>query len=298
MVEISALAKEIAETFGKKVKPQSEPEPDGVEGEVKDEQENKPEGGQPDNAPIAESGKGEENVEEKKGAGEEEVKEPSEGSVEFYKKQLEDAQARERELLSNIDNLSRGGEILGYKGDREIPGQPKVEEKPKEEDVGFALTQEDFEKAMDSADGFSNVLKKVYNAGIEASMRSVAKVVPRVVSTQLGLQKTVDTFLADNEDLSVVQSYVGQIVNEMAAKDPNKPLPELLNEAGVEARKRLHLPKMERQSEGAPEPKKTLKPAFGLPNSRGPKGAQNAEELSEQQKHIRDVFPGHFKKPK
>lgn len=176
---------------------------------------------------------------------EEPPKEPEEGTVDWYKKQMDEAKEREATLLENINNLSRGGQILGIEGDIKMPEQPPSKEpEPKvgeQEPGGFSLKREEVEEAMEDPDKMTALLTKVYNAGYETSMRATTKIVPSVITRQLEAQRVVETFLKNNPDLAPVESYVGQIANEILSKDPNKKPADVLKEAGDEARKRLRI---------------------------------------------------------
>lgn len=238
-------------------------------------------------------------------------KEPEEGSTEWYKKQYEEGKSREENYLKTINNLSAGEAILGLGGDTQMPGQPPspagqqapVRVEPvKEEETSVSITEEEYNDAMSSVEGFNKIVKRIYDAGREVSLRSIAKTSSKVVAQQLQAQKTVDAFLEANPDLRPIEKYVGQIVTEMHSDNPNLKPDELLTKAGEEARKRLGMPAPVKSSDNGGQRiikkdvpgGRTLKPALGTPGV-GKPHRDITSNLTDQQKHMAALFPKRFK---
>jgi hypothetical protein len=96
------------------------------------------------------------------------------------------------------------------------------------------------------------LLNKVYKKGVEsgrtegrAVQERVLKAVPEITkvnfTTLMALHKTSEDFYANNKDLIPHKKVVGQVFEEMLAKNPDKKWAEVLGDVGKEVRQKLKL---------------------------------------------------------
>ena len=84
------------------------------------------------------------------------------------------------------------------------------------------------------AQGFA---QRIIQSGSQQYLTRLPSVVAPQVRQIIDLNRAVDEFYKNNEDLLPVRSTVGAIGRELAQKNPGWSLPELFNEAGKQAEK-------------------------------------------------------------
>ena len=94
-------------------------------------------------------------------------------------------------------------------------------------------------------------------SGIESTVRSIPDIVKNTTTVQAQLAKAREDFYKENPDLLNWQKAVGEVMEELIDKHPDKKYDELLPEVAVETRRRLNLVKQAGDKEDPPPlPKK------------------------------------------
>jgi hypothetical protein len=145
----------------------------------------------------------------------------------------------------------------------------------------FVKSEEEFDEAMKTAEGFNKILTSVVQLAQENILKTVPQVVVRLADSQITMRGAIQEFYTHNEDLVANKAYVGMIANELASKNPDWTLDKLLGQLGKEVRGRL---KMTVKDVKVPEDK----PAF-VPKGGGGK-PPSAPALNGQDKQIIDLI--------
>jgi len=80
--------------------------------------------------------------------------------------------------------------------------------------------------------------------GYERAIRETPALVDGLTEKTMSLREAAHDFLDANKDLIPVRSFLGIVVNEYRAKNPEWTIEKLFTEAGDEVRKRLELSKV------------------------------------------------------
>jgi hypothetical protein len=171
--------------------------------------------------------------------------EPEDTLEQRYARLLEEYNKQSIEML-DLKSSSTKPQVV------EEPEQPKPV--PKVRPSQFILDEETLERALVEDD--KEAMKQVINSLVqyidsrsdvetlkEAVLLEVPAIASRIAGTQVPLLMAVREFYRDNSDLKPYSGIVGQIVNELQARNPNQTLEELFEETEKEARKRLNLKK-------------------------------------------------------
>ncbi len=161
-------------------------------------------------------------------------------------------------LRAEINNLNQI--ILDLQSGKQKPVEekPAEETKPKEAptipitDLKF---DEDFDffQGQDSEDVFDDPKKfgkclvdfanQVSQKTVVQTMLAVPEVIRHQTKEELSIQKTVDKFYSDNEDLKPLKATVAQVCNKVASEHPDYTLEEIFKESADRTRKVLNLVK-------------------------------------------------------
>lgn len=160
---------------------------------------------------------------------------------------------KEKEL-SDIEVLKEQNRLLIAKYDEMLSGllekkgveksTEKVEDKIDEVDF---VGDEDIDYIVSDKVSFNKVLNKLRSEVLKDIRNEVSTYVPKVVAPEIAQQievdKTINNFYSENQDLVPFKKAVGYIANELFAKDPTIQLGDLLVKAAEETRKSfgLHL---------------------------------------------------------
>ena len=85
-------------------------------------------------------------------------------------------------------------------------------------------------------------------------VRSIPDITKNTISIQAQLAEARNKFYKENADLLPWSNAVGNVMEEMLAKNPNKRYDELLPDVATEVRKRLNLKKEVKKEEDDPPP--------------------------------------------
>jgi hypothetical protein len=151
--------------------------------------------------------------------------------------------------------------------------------------ISFIETEEQFDEAMKTAEGFNKILTGVVQKSVETVLRSVPQMVVKLADSQITMRSAINEFYTHNTDLVASKAYVGMVANELAAKNPDWTLDKLLGNLGGEVRTRLKMVTSSvQQTKGGAE----AKPAF-VPKGGGGK-PPSGPGLTGQDKEIVDLI--------
>ena len=158
------------------------------------------------------------------------------------------------------------------------------------------VTDDSFEKVLESADGLNELLNDVANRaalageqrGFERAIRETPSLVSNIAEKQIATRDAARDFLTANPELLPVRAYLGLKVNELQAKNPSWGLKELFTKAGDAVREDLKLSKVANQTNNDKGTKEEENPALPQRGSGGGGGSKGTQEsgLSEMQKEI------------
>ena len=159
------------------------------------------------------------------------------------------------------------------------------------------VNQETFEEATSSPEGLNALLTAVVDTaakegerrGYERAIRETPALVDQLTEKAVGVREAVHDFLDVNKDLIPVRQYVGLMVNQLKAENPDWPLDKLFGEAGKVVREKLKLSKVAKEvneNKGSED-----KPAFSKRGAGGGgKGRQDtSSKLTDLQKEIGEL---------
>ena len=238
----------------------------------------------------------EEEAEEKEAEKEEEKEEAKEEKEEEKEEEPEDKDAVIANLRAQLEERS--------KPSQPEPKEPKDEEKKEEEkkEEPLKLDEQDFIGDLDLDDltrdktALNKILNAVYSKGVNDSQKiateGVLTTIPDIVKHNITLMTTLaearDKFYKDNEDLAPFKAVVAAVFEEVAAKNSDKKINEIMDLVAPEVRTRLQLKKT-----AVKEEKKEDKPRLHGPkggSQRGEKEKPNtsgiASEIAEMNKTL------------
>lgn len=197
----------------------------------------------------------------KRKAEEEEVEKPEE-EISDSGESEEEAPSDEPEedevvaqLRSKVAELETG-KAFGPQGEevetKETKEEPKAEEEEKQKLEDF-ITEEEFDEIQTNPNKMNEILNKVYQRARNSAYQDALKDIPDVVSTtqqrQQNLRNTIQKFYADNPELADYGKYVGYEANRIKSENPDKPLEDVLNEAGEVVKKELKISEVAKDKE-------------------------------------------------
>lgn len=215
-----------------------DPTPEGMVSEEEEEQEDLEE---------------KEEVEEKEEKEEKEEEELPPEEKEEEKKEEEEPEDKDK----IIENLRAQLEERA-KPEKKEEAEPKPkEEKEEKKDEPLTLEEHDFVGDLDlddlthDKDMFNKLLNAVYAKGVSDSKKltseGVLMTIPDIVKHNITLMTTLkearDKFYDDNKDLSPFKAVVAAVFEEVAAKNSDKTIVEIMDLVAPEVRTRLQLKK-------------------------------------------------------
>lgn len=245
-----------------------EPEEVTEEAEEHEEVEEEPEEEEPEREPI----------EDEEGGEEEEVVEDDEDEIAALRAQIN----AQNELL-----LKHGiGIGVGEEDEGEAPKSSTPQETPPVETSSGVIEilgeDESLDDVLNDRESFVKWAQGFAQRVIQSGTQSYATRLPGVIAPQvrqiIDLNRAVDEFYTNNEDLRPVRSTVGAIGRELATKHPEWSLPQLFEESGKRARKLLKMPEPGK-STGR---KKKVNPSFAKTKGGGRKPKPKVSKLQQE----------------
>jgi flagellar biosynthesis GTPase FlhF len=155
------------------------------------------------------------------------------------------------------------------------------------EDLVVLEEGSNFDEIMESPEKFVSFQRNLLQRYGQMLEQQFTRAIPNIVQNQVkqvtALNKAVDKFYTENNDLEVVRPTVGAIADRIVAVHPDWSLDKVMAEAAVTTRKVLRMP-------GKAEVKKSkvLKPSFAKP--KGSKKRIPQPKVSKLQSEIDDLL--------
>lgn len=184
-------------------------------------------------------------------------------------------------LLARIDALEQqiGAKKDDEAEDAETP-QAEADAPAPFEPPAVSLTDEDYDQAFASREGFERVMQKVASASQEqmyAALQQFNQAIPAVVVDQIlraqRVQSTLASFWKENSDLRPVQKQVTAAIQDVQSERPDLSLSQALAEAGQRVRAQAsELAKVAQQQHQQPPQQQQPQQQFaGTANQQRPK---------------------------
>jgi len=151
----------------------------------------------------------------------------------------------------------------------------------------------DFDELRDDPKKFNSVLNDIYKRAVSDTTKTLStqfnQQVPQMIKAANAMKAAADNFYTENEDLVPFKKAVATVFRELAEANPTKTYEELMENTGVEARKRLDLnkPKGDKgknKSEKKPRlPRKKSGPGK-------PKGDDNIDPLQQELEEMNEIL--------
>ena len=150
----------------------------------------------------------------------------------------------------------------------------------------FIQDDAEYDSAFDKREKMNEILARVQQTTLQASLRSIPRIINKIVPQYVQLyQKSID-FYSKNEDLKPHAKFVGEVTNDIVGKHPDWNIDQVFTELGTEARKRLGLKKT---AESTAKKENVSRPAFGKAQS-ARQGGDAAVKLTGVAKEIDDML--------
>jgi hypothetical protein len=190
------------------------------------------------------------------------AREAKEASDEVERKAAEET--KEKEALAKIKTERETREK------EEEETRKKAEENARKKDEPLKLDEQDFIGDLDLDDltrdktALNKILNAVYSKGVNDSKKmateGVLTTIPDIVKHNINLMTTLaearDKFYKENEDLVPFKAVVAAVFEEVASKNSDKKIGEIMNLVAPEVRTRLQLKKEAVKKEEKKEEKK------------------------------------------
>lgn len=247
--------------------------------------------------------------EEVEGTREDVVEEKEETKAEAEAEQKEEDSSKEGEKKEEEPEETDKDKIIEYLrqqlNERHLPQKEEVEKKETKEEKKeekkeepLTLAEQDFIGELDLDDlvtnkeTFNKLLNVVYSKGVNDSKKiateGVLMTIPDIVKYNISLisslEKARDKFYSENKDLEPFKPVVAAVYEEIAAKNTDKKIEEVMTLVAPEVRKRLslHLKAKEEEKSNERSPR--------LPSSKGgPRGSNSKPETSALSKELEEM---------
>lgn len=141
--------------------------------------------------------------------------------------------------------------------------------------------EESLDDVLNDRDSFTKWAQGFAQRIIQSGTQQYANRLPSVVAPQvrqiIDLNRAVDQFYSNNEDLLPVRSTVGAIGRQLATEHPEWSLPQLFEESGKKAREVLRMP-----APGSGGKKKKTNPSFAKAKGGGRKPKPKISKLQRE----------------
>jgi len=162
-----------------------------------------------------------------------------------------EAGAKEKEALAQLENERKERERVAEESRKAEEEKNKKVEEPLKLDEHDFIGDLDLDDLTRDKDMFNKLLNAVYAKGVSDSKRltseGVLMTIPDIVKHNIALvttlEKARDKFYEDNKDLSPFKAVVAAVFEEVAAKNSDKKIGEIMDLVAPEVRTRLQLKK-------------------------------------------------------
>lgn len=201
---------------------------------------------------------------------------------------------KESRIERRLRRLSEQMEAIQAAQQVQRPEESEAPELP-EVDLENVITEDMYEEAMASRDGFMKVVKGMTAAVLEASVRASVKQASKSIQRSNSIIEIVDTFYKENPELNTpaYRKYVSVTVGELQATNPGADLDVILKKAAIQTRKDLKVKRAAVKRNSQKKKKKLDAPRFATKQRGGNRRAasQKGEQIGRtQDQHLADVI--------
>ena len=165
------------------------------------------------------------------------------------------------------------------------PTAPPTKTKTEIELTPLEISQEEFDGLFESPEKLIGLLNRVRESAVEQVLKSVPTLTANIVNQQTVLNRMVQDFYSENQDLAGVKPFVAVVANEIAARNPDWDVEKVFAEAATESRKRLNLKKEVQAQKAINQP--AAKP--GLPGTKNSRRT-SAPSLSKLEQELQELM--------
>jgi hypothetical protein len=156
------------------------------------------------------------------------------------------------------------------------------------------INQDEFDGLFSDRAKLNEKLTTVFNAAVQQAVQAIPQIAASQVDWRIYTVTARERFYQANPDLVQYDTYLGQVINQLAAKDPSKPFHELLSDAEPIVRQQLRLPKQQAADQPGALPQRTeVRPRAALPTAgsarQGGMQAPVVRTISDEIEALRDV---------
>jgi len=187
-------------------------------------------------------------------------------------------------IQGNVDVPTMTSNIQTPKVEESVELASKAPSAVEKEPVKVSITNEDYDKAMTSPEGFVEVVNSILTrqAPVEVPKGLSMMDVKKAIQESNSLVNVRNAFFGDNPDLEKYSDYVGLIANDLSTSGKYDNYKDLLIDTEKEIRLKLNLPR------------KSLAIKDDTPSPAFPKGQKSVRTqkaiISEEQKDISDLI--------
>ena len=271
-------------------------EEEETEEETEEEEEEKTEKEEKEDKKETEEEKAEEEEEEEEKK--EETKEEEEEEKEEETEEEEEEEDTESILETSRNYMNEMAKTLlnkKYGEEKAEPPEKKEEkkEKPSEEKpspLDITLSEDEWEEALRSKDGFEKVMSKFVKASlskINDLQKDIPKTVNNIATQIITIRSATRDFYRQNPDLVPFKPFVGVVADKILAENPDKDIEDVFGLVEKEVRDKLKLRKeILDKKEEKEEDKKGIKTSIRKKRKVRPR----SPVLSKEEKEIAELF--------
>lgn len=190
----------------------------------------------------------------------------------------EDEEEEEEEDSSDVAALKlQIAELKGMITTLVKPQDDSSDDPPKEDlkpaDLSEVFKDVDFDAAVDTKEGFMELMGKVVAVVQKQTTDQIMGSLPNAINTTVehktSMQKIHDDFYEANPELVGIKKYVGEVANGISTENPEWTVDKVLEESAKQVKTSLGIADLKKPSGGSPDGKKKSgkkKPA--LPGSK------------------------------
>lgn len=142
-------------------------------------------------------------------------------------------------MRSTIEDLRRTIETVAAQASAPRSAEPQPAVVPKV--IKFVEKEEELDQVLNSVDNFNSFMTNVVAKGNEQLVGNLSNLVAPLVDKIVTQKMAVNEFYSNNKDLAGNKAYVGMVANELAVKNPNWSLEDVIKELATEVRNKLRM---------------------------------------------------------
>lgn len=160
-------------------------------------------------------------------------------------------------MLMKSQQMPQQGQIQGFQP------QPQMQQQmapPPQPAINFQTTDEDYNSAMESREGFEKVMQKQFSTAYETIMQKVPQMVTEIAQGQMQNHAVVSSFYMSHPHLANHKDVVTGLAQQIAAQNPHMSLPQVLGQ--VVTRMNTLVPNQQVQPQQPQQQQVQIRPAM------------------------------------